>query len=86
MMAKIAGTAGSTAGGREREVIMSAAQVHNTIFDDVFRTMVQKMPKLLIPLINEVFQTDYSEDEAFEQLRNEHEENKLRKSQTAVKS
>lgn len=48
---------------------------HNsTIFDDVFRTMVQKMPKLLIPLINEVFHTDYSEDEAFEQLRNEHTE------------
>lgn len=50
-------------------------QSHNsTIFDDVFRTMVQKMPMLLIPLINEVFHTDYSEDEAFEQLRNEHTE------------
>ena len=53
---------------------MSEAQNHNTIFDDVFRTMVQKMPKLLIPLINEVFQTDYSEHEEFKQLRNEHEE------------
>lgn len=50
-------------------------QSHNsTIFDDVFRTMVQKMPMLLISLINEVFHTDYSEDEAFEQLRNEHTE------------
>ena len=48
--------------------------MHNTIFDDVFRTMVQKMPKLLIPLINEVFHTDYSENEIFRQLRNEHEE------------
>ena len=44
---------------------------HNTIFDDVFRTMVQKMPDLLIPLINEVFGTKYAEDVGFEQLRNE---------------
>lgn len=49
-------------------------QIHNMIFDDVFRTMVQKMPKLLIPLINEVFHTDYSEKEIFKQLRNEYEE------------
>ena len=53
---------------------MNEAKKHNTIFDDVFRTMVQKMPQLLIPLINEVFQTDYSEHEEFRQLRNEHEE------------
>ena len=53
---------------------MSKIQKHNTIFDDVFRTMVQKMPQLLIPLINEVFHTNYSEDEEFTQLRNEHEE------------
>lgn len=30
-------------------------EVHGTIFDDVFRTIAQKMPALLIPLINEVF-------------------------------
>lgn len=36
---------------------------HSTIFDDVFRTIAQKMPQLLIPLINEVFQTHYNEDE-----------------------
>lgn len=47
---------------------------HSTIFDDVFRTIAQKMPQLLIPLINEVFQTHYNEDEHFEQLRNEHYE------------
>ena len=45
---------------------------HSTIFDDVFRTIAQKMPQLLIPLINEVFHTSYSEKEPFEQLRNEH--------------
>ena len=59
---------------KKRNKKMSEAQNHNTIFDDVFRTMVQKMPKLLIPLINEVFHTDYSENESFKQIRNEHEE------------
>ena len=49
-------------------------EVHGTIFDDVFRTIAQKMPYLLIPLINEVFQTNYSEDIHFQQLRNEHYE------------
>lgn len=48
--------------------------VRSTIFDDVFRTIAQKMPQLLIPLINEVFHTNYSEDTDFEQLRNEHYE------------
>ena len=47
---------------------------HSTIFDDVFRTIAQKMSQLLIPLINEVFHTSYSEEEHFEQLRNEHYE------------
>ena len=46
-------------------------QTHNTIFDDVFRTMVQKLPKLVIPVINEVFHTEYREDVPFTQLRNE---------------
>ena len=48
--------------------------VHSTVFDDVFRTIAQKMPQLLIPLINEVFHTNYSEDTDFGQLRNEHYE------------
>lgn len=34
----------------------------STIFDDVFRTIAQKMPFLLIPLINEVFGTEYSDE------------------------
>ena len=29
---------------------------NSTIFDDVFRTMLEKMPQLIIPLINEVFE------------------------------
>ena len=52
----------------------TAKEVHGTIFDDVFRTIAQKMPFLLIPLINEVFQTNYPEDIHFQQLRNEHYE------------
>lgn len=54
--------------------ILEKETAGGTIFDDVFRTIAQKMPFLLIPLINEVFGTDYSEDREFEQLRNEHYE------------
>ena len=35
---------------------------NNTIFDDVFRTMVERMTYLLVPLINEVFHTSYPEN------------------------
>lgn len=45
----------------------------NTIFDDVFRTMLEKMPELVIPLINEVFGTNYPADIPIEQQRNEHQ-------------
>ena len=41
----------------------------NTIFDDIFHTMVQKMPQLLISVVNEIFHTDYTEDEVLTQLR-----------------
>ena len=44
---------------------------HNTIYDDVFRTIVDKMPKLLIPVINEVFHTSYAQDEEIVFLKNE---------------
>ena len=44
----------------------------NTIFDDVFRTMLEKMPYLAVPLINEVFHTSYPQDVAIVQLRNEY--------------
>jgi hypothetical protein len=43
-----------------------------TVFDDVYRTMVQKMPELMIPVINEIFHTNYPEDIEKTQLRNEH--------------
>ncbi|MCR4720126.1 MAG: hypothetical protein K5655_00165 [Lachnospiraceae bacterium] len=44
----------------------------STIFDDVFMTICERMPSLLIPLINEAFGTDYSEDEEIVPLRDEH--------------
>ena len=48
--------------------------MHNTIFDDVFRTMIEKMPYLAVPLINEVFHTSYPENVPIIQLRNEHQQ------------
>ena len=44
----------------------------NTIFDDVFRTMQEKMPEQTIPLINAVFGTQYPIDTEIIQGRNEH--------------
>lgn len=46
---------------------------NNTIFDDVFRTIVEKMTYLVVPLINEVFHTSYPEDVKIVHLRNEHQ-------------
>ena len=48
--------------------------MNNTIFDDVFRTMIEKMSYLAVPLINEVFHTSYPEDVKITQLRNEHQQ------------
>ena len=48
--------------------------MNNTIFDDVFSTMIEKMPYLAVPLINEVFHTSYPEDVKITQLRNEHQQ------------
>ena len=61
--------------GKTKDVTTETTkEVCGTIFDDVFRTIAQKMPFFLIPLINEVFQTNYPEDIHFQQLRNEHYE------------
>ena len=48
--------------------------MNNTIFDDVFRTMIEKMPYLVVPLINEAFHTSYPQDVPIIQLRNEHQQ------------
>ncbi len=49
-----------------RRLVMSYTE-----FDNVFRTIAQKMPHLFIALINEVFHTEFPDDVKFEQLRNE---------------
>lgn len=38
-------------------------KTNDKIFDDVFRTMLEKMPQVMIPLINEVFHTDYRDED-----------------------
>ena len=45
---------------------------NGTIYDDVFRTMTDKMPHLVIPLINEVFGSWYPNSEPMTALQNEH--------------
>jgi hypothetical protein len=45
----------------------------NTIYDDVLRTIQERHPKLLIPLINEVFHTDYAENEEVTRLPEEYQ-------------
>ena len=45
----------------------------NTIFDSVFKTMVHKAPRLLIPFVNEVFGRDYPEDCEVMRFNSEHE-------------
>ena len=42
-----------------------------TVFDTIYRTMVQKYPQLVIPLINELFRTSYDANTDSQQLRNE---------------
>ena len=46
-------------------------KLSNTPFDDVFRTLLEKCKKLIIPVINEIFHTDYSLKEDIEVLANE---------------
>ena len=45
----------------------------NTVFDSVFKTMVHKIPKLLIPFINETFGRDYPNDAKIVRFCDEHE-------------
>ena len=43
-----------------------------SVFDDVFRTICERLPHLLIPLINETFGTDYPMNAEIVKLKNEH--------------
>ena len=57
---------------QKKTVVKKISKKNNKqIFDTVYRTMATKMPALMIPLINEVFGTNYRSDRKIEQLRNE---------------
>ena len=47
------------------------SKVTSTIFDDVYRTIISRMPQFIIPVINDAFGTRYPMDVEFEQLKNE---------------
>lgn len=46
-------------------------QGKNKIFDDAFATMVEEYPEILIPAINEIFHTSYSENQKVSLYREE---------------
>lgn len=43
----------------------------NTPYDDVHRTLLNDCPKLIIPVVNEMFQKKYSDNEKITLLNNE---------------
>ena len=43
--------------------VRASATTDSTVFDSVFKTMLQKSPEIVIPLINEAFGRDYPPDE-----------------------
>ncbi len=49
-----------------------------TVFDDVFRTMLERIERLMIPVINEVFHTQYSMLDTIIQFKNEHVTNRTK--------
>ena len=54
----------------ERKIVVT--DYIGTPYDDVFRTLLERCEKLIIPVINEVFKTEYSIDEELTLISNEH--------------
>jgi hypothetical protein len=44
----------------------------STPYDDVFRTMATYLPGLVVPILNEIFRTEYDENTLVEVKQNEH--------------
>ena len=44
----------------------------STPYDDVFRTLLTDCTELMIPVVNEIFHTDYTGNEKIRLLQNEH--------------
>ena len=60
----------------QEEMVTERVQIDNetsSIYDDTFRTIQQKMPWLLIPIINETFGTKYPMDTEVRRLPTEYE-------------
>ncbi len=49
----------------------SQMAITNTTYDDVFKTLLNDCPNLIIPIVNEIFQEDYSGLERIELSQNE---------------
>ena len=50
----------------------------NTPYDDVFRTLLTDCTELMIPVVNEIFHTDYTGKETICLLQNERQEYRRR--------
>ena len=57
---------------QENKVTKTVTDYIGTPFDDVFRTLLERCSKLIIPVINEVFKTKYTMDEEVTLISNEH--------------
>ncbi len=55
-----------------QEEVRMGNKVENTVYDNVFGTMLHDCTRLIIPVVNEVFGEDYSGDEEIMFLHNEH--------------
>ena len=55
---------------KEKRILLKDAK--GTPFDDTFKTLLERCRKLIIPVINEIFGTEYSVNEEVELLSNEH--------------
>ncbi len=55
---------------KENRIIVT--DMKGTPYDDVFRTLLERCEKLIIPVINEVFKTDYDMSEEITLISNEH--------------
>ena len=53
---------------------MTQPPTTDKIFDKVFQSILEKMPQLMIPLINEAFHTDYCMDDMIVPFKNEHKD------------
>lgn len=58
---------------------MHKTERYGTPYDDAFKTMLEKFPQLIIPIINEQFNKNYALDETVEFLNTEMHENKEQK-------